>query len=288
MNTEMLIIIHLAMVLLTVTVLSIAVWRKKSQEINELDDVNQALLSQIEELQALNDDRSVLQEQVSEDFQDLDDAVEVEFNENLEYTQENISELTELVKENQHLIQETEGFLKDKQPDIEAALQELIKLKALLNTAEKSIDKHKKKFKKSEENSKELKAKVRTLSKKILTLGSLEISEGRLKKDKTRLMERIAQLKDKYESQKVIEKNLKNELKTSFRASEVQAMRENLKQTEEKLKQTMIEKAFIEQHFLELAHDQDPAELDKELKRVKRELKQLEKGIIDMSNELDN
>ncbi|NVK36625.1 MAG: hypothetical protein HWE18_01755 [Gammaproteobacteria bacterium] len=288
MNTEMLIIIHLAMVLLTVTVLSIAVWRKKSEEINELDDVNQALLSQIEELQALNDDRSVLQEQVSEDFQDLDDTVEVEFNENLEYTQENINELTELVKENQHLIQETEGFLKDKQPDIEAALQELIKLKALLNTAEKSIDKHKKKFKKSEENSKELKAKVRTLSKKILTLGSLEVSEGRLKKDKTRLMERIAQLKDKYESQKVIEKNLKNELKTSFRASEVQAMRENLKQTEEKLKQTMIEKAFIEQHFLELAHDQDPAELDKELKRVKRELKQLEKGIIDMSNELDN
>lgn len=288
MNTAQLIIVQLAMVIMTIAILAAAIWRKKSQEINELDDVNQALLSQIEELQALNDDRSALQEHVAEDFQDMNDAVEVEVTDNLEYTANNISELTDLVQENQQLIQETEDHLKHEKPDIEAALQELTKLKSLLDKAEKSIDKHKKKLSKSEDNSKELKAKMRDLSKKILTMNSLEVSEGRLKKDKTRLMERISQLKDKYESQKVIEKNLKNELKTSFRASEVQDIRDNLKQTEEKLKQTMIEKAFIEQHFLELAHDQDPAELDKELKRVKRELKQLEKGIIDMSNELDS
>ena len=76
-------------------------------------------------------------------------------------------------------------------------------------------------------------------------------------------------------------RNLEDELKTSFRAGEVQAMKEELKDSEETLKRTMIEKAFIEQHFLELANNSDPVELDRELKRVKREMRQLEKGILD-------
>jgi len=189
--------------------------------------------------------------------------------------------MEKLVIEHRGILTELDGFLSQSDPDVGSARLEIDKLKALLATTEKGILEYKARLNKSETSVKSLKGNMRELSKQILTMNSLEVSEGRLKRDKTRLMDRMSKLEDKYENEKVLAKNLENELKTSFKAGEVQAMKDDLRNTEEQLKRTMIEKAFIEQHFLELANNADPEELDRELKRVKREMRQLEKGILD-------
>lgn len=282
MTTEYLIIIELVIVIIGIIVLSVAIWRTQKKHIADLEEVNQALITQINDAQSIMDEKIATQEAISQEFEDLGDAVDIQVNNTLDYANNNISDMSRLVMEHMKVLNDADFFLSQGKPDISSAKKELERLKGLLGITEKSILDNKNKLKKSEENIQTMKAKMRELSKQIQTLNSLEVSESRLKRDKTRLMERISEMKDHHNSQKVIERNLKNELKTSYRASEVQAMRDELKQTEEKLQQTLVEKSFIERHFLELAAQEDPEKLNNELNRVKREMKQLEKGILDL------
>jgi len=123
---------------------------------------------------------------------------------------------------------------------------------------------------------------MRKLSQRVLSMGGLEVSEGRLRKDKQRLMKRVDELKEKYEDQRLISKNLEQELKTSFRANEVQAMRDELKEAESQLTRMASEKKFIEQHFLELSEQGNPQALKEELERAKREIQLLEQTVLEM------
>ena len=282
MSTELIIILELLAVLVIVLLVSVVLWRDKSHEIVELREVNEALMAQLEQMQGVIDGKNENHEQVAEKFQDLDDELDTQVTSTLDNANANLGDMERLVLEHRGVLTELDYFLNQSDPDVTSAKQEIDKLKNLLGTTEKEIFNQKDRLTSSESNVKKLKGKMRELSKQILTMNSLEISEGRLKRDKTRLMDRMTELEDKYESQKIIARNLENELKTSFKAGEVQAMKEELKQSEEALKRTMVEKAFIEQHFLELANNSDPEELDKELKRVKREMRQLEKGILDI------
>lgn len=285
MTTEYLIILELALVLVSILVLSIAIWRAQNKHIRELEELNQALVDQLNDIQEVMDAKNKTQAAMTQEFEDLGDAVDIQVDNTLDYANSNISDMSRLVLENMKLLNDTDYYLAQANPDIESARKEIQKLKDLLGLTEKSIIENKSKLKQSEENIQTMKAKMRELSKQIQTLNSLEVSESRLKRDKNRLLARIEKLQNKHDSQKVIERDLKNELKTSYRASEVQAMRNELKQTEDKLQRTLIEKSFIEQHFLELAAQEDPEKINDELKRVKREMKQLERGILDMANE---
>ena len=282
MSTELIIILELLAVLVIVLLVSVVLWRDKSHEVIELREVNEALIAQLEQMQAVIDGKNKSHEDVAEKFQDLDDELDTQVTSTLDSANTNLGQMERLVLEHRGVLTELDYFLNQTDPDVSSARQEIDKLKALLGVTEKEIYSQKELLTHSESNVKSLKDKMRELSKQILTMNSLEISEGRLKRDKTRLMDRMTELEDKYESQKIIARNLENELKTSFKAGEVQAMKEELKHSEETLKRTMVEKALIEQHFLELANNADPAELDKELKRVKREMRQLEKGILDI------
>lgn len=282
MSTELIIILELLAVLVIVLLVSVVLWRDKSHEVRELREVNEALIAQLEQMQAVIDGKNKSHEDVAEKFQDLDDELDTQVTSTLDTANTNLGQMERLVLEHRGVLTELDYFLNQTEPDVSSARQEIDKLKTLLGVTEKEIYSQKELLTNSESNVKSLKGKMRELSKQILTMNSLEISEGRLKRDKTRLMDRMTELEDKYESQKIISRNLENELKTSFKAGEVQAMKEELAQSEETLKRTMVEKAFIEQHFLELANNADPAELDKELKRVKREMRQLEKGILDI------
>ena len=274
LSTELIIILELIAVLVIVSLISIVLFRDKKHEVSELKDINQALLAQLDQMQSLLDDKNASQDQVVEKFQDLHDT--------LENANASLGDMERLILENRAVITDLDYFLNESEPDVKSAKSEIKKLKDLLASTEKEILNQKDQLNHSKTDVKSLKEKMRALSKKILTMNSLEVSEGRLKRDKSRLMDKMAELKEKYESQKIVARNLEDELKTSFKAGEVQAMREELKDSEETLKRTMIEKAFIEQHFLELANNSDPVELDRELKRVKREMRQLEKGILDI------
>lgn len=281
MSTELIIILELIAVLVIVLLVSVVVWRDKTSEATELREVNQALMSQLEQMQGVLDGKNETHEKVAESFQDLDDELDEQVTTTLDNANANLGDMEKLVIEHRGILTELDGFLNQSEPDVSNARLEIDKLKALLATTEKGILDYKARLNQSETSVKSLKGNMRELSKQILTMNSLEASEGRLKRDKTRLMDRMSKLEDKYENEKILAKNLEKELKTSFKAGEVQAMKDDLRNTEEQLKRTMIEKAFIEQHFLELANNADPEELDRELKRVKREMRQLEKGILD-------
>lgn len=281
LSTELIIILELIAVLVIVSLISIVLFRDKKHEVSELKDINQALLAQLDQMQSLLDDKNASQDQVVEKFQDLDDELDAQMHDTLDNANASLGDMERLILENRAVITDLDYFLNESEPDVKSAKSEIKKLKDLLASTEKEILNQKDQLNHSKTDVKSLKEKMRALSKKILTMNSLEVSEGRLKRDKSRLMDKMAELKEKYESQKIVSRNLEDELKTSFKAGEVQAMREELKDSEETLKRTMIEKAFIEQHFLELANNSDPVELDRELKRVKREMRQLEKGILD-------
>lgn len=281
LTTELIIILELLAVLVIVSLISIVLFKDKKHEVNELKDINQALLAQLDQMQTLVDDKNASQDQVVEKFQDLDDELDSQMNATLDNANASLGDMERLILENRAVITDLDYYLNESEPDIKSAKVDIKKLKDLLASTEKEILNQKDQLNHSKTDVKTLKEKMRDLSKKILTMNSLEVSEGRLKRDKSRLMDKMAELKEKYENQKIMARNLEDELKTSFRAGEVQAMKEELKESEETLKRTMIEKAFIEQHFLELANNSDPVELDRELKRVKREMRQLEQGILD-------
>jgi chromosome segregation ATPase len=278
MSTELIIIFELVAVLVIVLLVSVVLWRDKSSEVGELSEVNQALMTQLEQMQAVLDGKKTNQELVLEKFQALDDELDEQVNATLDSASANLGDMERLVLEHKSVLTELEYFLNESDPDIKNAKLEIQKLKNLLVKTEKEIVGNKKDLSSSEIKVKTLKEKMRDLSKQIITLNTLEASEGRLKRDKTRLMGRMDDLKEKHEIQKVITRNLENELKTSFKAGEVQAMRDDLRRTEETLNRTMIEKAFIEKHFLELVNDANPEEIDREIKRVDREMRQLQEG----------
>lgn len=285
MSTEFIIILELVAVQVIVLLISVVLLRDKTVESKEIREVNQALIEQLDQMQAILDGKKENQEKVAESFEDLGDALDEQIDHAMDDANNNIGDMERLVLQHRSILQDLDVSLNSAEPDINSAKSEIKKLKTLLATTEKEIIGQKNKLHRSESDVKSLKTKMRDLSKQILTLNSLEVSEGRLKKDKNRLMDRMEALKEKYDSQKIIARNLENELKTSFKAGEVQAMRDDLRETEETLKRTMIEKAFVEQHFLELANGADAEELDRELKRVKREMRQLEKGILEQNEQ---
>jgi chromosome segregation ATPase len=281
MSTELIIILELVAVLVIILLISVVVWRDKSSEIAELREVNQALIVQLEQMQSILDAKKDNQESVNEKFRDLEDELDEQINDNLGESDISLGNMERILNEQKETLTGLDNLLKQPEPDVEASKLEIIKLLKQLSNNEDLLASNRLDLKDSAEKVKGLKQKMRDLSKEIISLNTLEASENRLKRDKTRLAGRIDEIKEKYENQKIIARNLKNELKTSFKASEVEAMKNDLKNTEEQLRRTIIEKTFIEQHYLELANNDDPEELNRELKRVHREIKQLEKSILD-------
>jgi chromosome segregation ATPase len=281
MSTELIIILELVAVLVIILLISVVVWRDKSSEIAELREVNQALIVQLEQMQSILDAKKDNQESVNEKFRDLEDELDEQINDNLGESDISLGNMERILNEQKETLTGLDNLLKQPEPDVEASKLEIIKLLKQLSNNEDLLASNRLDLKNSAEKVKGLKQKMRDLSKEIISLNTLEASENRLKRDKTRLAGRIDEIKEKYENQKIIARNLKNELKTSFKASEVEAMKNDLKNTEEQLRRTIIEKTFIEQHYLELANNDDPEELNRELKRVHREIKQLEKSILD-------
>jgi chromosome segregation ATPase len=281
MSTELIIILELIAVQVIVLLVSVVVWRDKTKEIHALREVNQALVGQLDQMQSLIDGKNESHEEVAESFKNLDSEFNGQVTETLDDANSSLGKMERLMSEHRTILTGLDDVLNQPDPDLISARSEIEKLKVLLESTDNEIVIHKDQLNKSEMKVNTLKDKMDGLSSQILTMNSLEISEGRLKREKNKLLKRMAELEDKYESEKILAKKLEGELKTSFKAAEVQSMRDDLQNTEEALKRTVVEKEFIEQHFLDLANNDDPEELNRELKRVKREMRQLEKGILD-------
>jgi len=167
--------------------------------------------------------------------------------------------------------------------------EELKALKKSLDESKHKVLVQKNELKTTKRYLKDLKEKVRNLSKKVLSMSGLEIREKRLLRDKMKLKEKFDEVKSKYENKLLSNKKLELELRTSFRAEEVQAIKDELKVSEEALVRAMNEKQFIEQEYLSLDKNSlSQQEFKVELERAKREIKLLEATVLEMDKEAND
>ncbi len=284
MTTEHMIILELVTVLVMVSMISLVLWRDKNRVIAELSEVNDALIEQIEALEAHTGEHKMAYLAATKGFESIEKDIESHLDQVLAGSENDFSDMEALLDQQDKVVSE----LRDgaEQWANKNIIKELDTLTRLLEESKKKITSQKTELAAQKVKTKELKVKVRELSKKAASIEGLEIREKRLIRDKNRIIAKFNEIKDKYEGQRAIARKLEKELKTSFRAEEVKAMRGELKDNEDALKRALAEKNFIEQHFLELdENSEEEALLLSRLERAKREIEMLEKTVLDMDKE---
>lgn len=280
MQLSTLIIVQLCLFLVAALVGIWLQWRTKRAEIADLIEQNRALMGLLEDQQTHNAGRASQEKALLAQLASAEEDVQAQLaaqdnpaQQELEHLQEHFeSEKAKLV-----------AYLKEGEFD-RTKLQKMVEqLSQKLERASEIIEGQRISQQELKEQSKELQRKLRSLSADLLRLNSLRVSRDRLERDKVRLKERLDQLEKSYQNEKLLTQNLQQELKTSFRASEVMAIRDELKKAEELLQRTLAEKEFIEQHFLELS-EHDPEQLQQELERKRREIALLESTVLDMDS----
>ena len=281
MSISLIVIAQLSILLVAAVAMLILQWKSRRREITDLLEQNKTLMLLVEDQQSHNELHSnqeqSLVRQLTEAEQDLNQQIVAQENpaaKELEHLQEHFQ------TEKERLV----VYLKEGELDRTQLQQMVESLTRKLERAGEIITQHQLTQRQQKELSKTLKNKLSSLSADLIKLKSLGVTRDRLERDKTRLKERLEQLDKKYQEERLLTQNLQQELKTSFRASEVAAMRDELKNTEELLQRTLAEKEFIERHFLEIA-EEGPEHLQQELERKKREIALLEIAVLEMDSE---
>ena len=281
------VIMELATVLIIIVFISVVVWRDKNSLIIELTLINEGLLAQIGALEAQIKEHTQAESVISSGFDEISKDIDQGLSQSIDENLESWMEMEYMLKKQDALVEDLQAkldspFELDK-PYLE---KELKTLKKSLEKSQRTTLIQKNEITTAKRNLKSLREKVRDLSKKVLSMSSLEIREKRLLRDKVKLKEKFDEVKSKYESKLVSNKKLELELRTSFRAEEVQAIKDELKTSEEALSRAMSEKQFIEQEYLSLDKNSlSHQELTMELERATREIKLLESAVVDMDRE---
>ncbi len=288
MDTAYIVITELIAVIIIMAAIGFVVIRDKKSEIVDLKEVNDSLMQKIEELQELVREHREGEQEIADGFFEVGQDISQGIDGILDSTADEWSEMERIgdeqlasLKHMRELIDLSEEF--DQELDVASLKARIKDLERSLERAVRRAKIQKRELDTAKNNSKLLKDKVNELSRRILSMGALEIREKRLQRDKERLKNRLAEMKNKYETQKGIATNLKSELKTSFRASEVNNLKDELKSAEDELQRTLAEKKFIESHFVSLDEiAKDGEDMRMELDRARREIQTLEQTVIEM------
>lgn len=288
MDTAYIVITELIAVIIIMAAIGFVVIRDKKSEIVDLKEVNDSLMQKIEELQELVREHREGEQEIADGFFEVGQDISQGIDGILDSTADEWSEMERIgdeqlasLKHMRELIDLSEEF--DQELDVASLKARIKDLERSLERAVRRAKIQKRELDTAKNNSKLLKDKVNELSRRILSMGALEIREKRLQRDKERLKNRLAEMRNKYETQKGIATNLKSELKTSFRASEVNNLKDELKSAEDELQRTLAEKKFIESHFVSLDEiAKDGEDMRMELDRARREIQTLEQTVIEM------
>ncbi len=276
--------------MVVIIAVGVVIWRDKKSEIKELTEVNEALVRQLEEMQSLVGEHSQGNEDVANHLAALSKQVHLEVDTMVNDAGAMWVEMETLADEQLVQIKTIQELAADEAALDIVQLQKHIKeLEKSLSIAQKKASRQAKDLNKSRDTAKELKDKVKDLSRKVMELNSLSAKEQRLQREKERLKDRLTKMKEKYEHEKVVARNLRQELKTSFRADEVKGLRDELNNAEQELERSLAEKRFIETHFVsldEVAREKD--KIQEQLERAKREIETLERSIIEMDEAEQN
>lgn len=281
MSISLIVIAQLSLLLVAAVVALIMQWKSRRRELADLIEQNKTLMLLLEDQQSHNELHSTQEQSLVRQLT----AAEQDLNRQI-LAQDNPAE-KELEHLQAHFQSEKErlsAYLKEGELNRNKLQQMVGSLTHKLDRASEIIAQHQQTQRQQKEQSRALKKKLSSLSADLIKLKTLSVTRDRLERDKIRLKERLQQLEKKYQEERLLTQNLQQELKTSFRASEVAAMRDELRNSEELLQRTLAEKEFIERHFLEIA-EEGPEHLQQELERKKREIALLEIAVLEMDNE---
>jgi len=287
MTTEYMVILELITVLIVMASISVVVWRDKNSLIIELTLINEGLLEQINALESQINEHVEAETVISKGFEEVSDDIDHCLSHVLDDSEENWMQM-------EYLLGKQDSIVSDLQEKLDSPLELDTKyLQKELKTLKKSLEKSQRKtlvqqneLKTAKRNIKTLKEKVSKLSRRVLSMGGLEIREKRLLRDKAKLKDKFDEVKSKYETKLLSNKKLELELRTSFRAEEVQAIKDELKTSEEALGRALTEKQFLEQEYLSLDKTNlSQEELAVKLERAVREIELLENTVVDMDKE---
>jgi hypothetical protein len=284
------VIMELGTVLVIIIFIGVVVWRDKNRFIIELTLINEGLLAQIDALEAQIKEHRQAEAEISGGFDEIAKGIDQGISHAVDKSQENWMQMERLLTDQDALVEGLQEKLNSSseldKPYIEA---ELNALKKSLDESKHKVVTQKNELKTTKRNLKDLKEKVRNLSKKVLSMSGLEIREKRLLREKIKLKEKFDEIKSKYEGKILSNKKMELELRTSFRAEEVQAIKDELKTSEEALLRAMSENKFLEEEYLSLDENSlTQQELKMELERATREITLLESTVIDMDEESKN
>jgi len=281
------VILELITVLIVMAFISVVVWRDKNSLIIELTLINEGLLEQINALESQINEHVEAETVISKGFEEVSGDIDQCLSHVLDDSEENWMQM-------EYLLDKQDTIVSDLQEKLDSPLELDTKyLQKELKTLKKSLEKSQRKtlvqqneLKTAKRNINTLKEKVSKLSRRVLSMSGLEIREKRLLRDKAKLKDKFDDVKSKYETKLLSNKNLELELRTSFRAEEVQAIKDELKSSEEALGRALTEKQFLEQEYLSL----DKTNLSQEalavkLERAVREIELLENTVVDMDKE---
>jgi len=287
MTTEYMVILELITVLIVMAFISVVVWRDKNSLIIELTLINEGLLEQINALESQINEHIEAETVISKGFEEVSGDIDQCLSHVLDDSEENWMQM-------EYLLDKQDTIVSDLQEKLDSPLELDTKyLQKELKTLKKSLEKSQRKtlvqqneLKTAKRNIKTLKEKVSKLSRRVLSMGGLEIREKRLLRDKAKLKDKFDEVKSKYETKLLSNKKLELELRTSFRAEEVQAIKDELKTSEEALVRALTEKQFLEQEYLSLDKTNlSQEELAVKLERAVREIELLENTVVDMDRE---
>ncbi len=253
----------------------------------ELSLINEGLLAQISALESQVKEHTQAEAAISNGFSELSKDIDQDISFALDESEEGLMQMEYLLDKQDTLVGDLQSKL-DSSTELDKPLleKELKALKKSLKDSRYKVLTQKDELTITKVKLKNLKEKVRNLSKKVLSMSGLEIREKRLLRDKMKLKKRFEDVKNKYESKIVSNKKLEQQLRTSFRAEEVQAIKDELKISKEALGRAISEKKFLEEEYLSLDENAlSQQELKNQLDRATREIKQLESTVVDMDRE---
>ncbi len=287
MTTEYMVILELITVLIIIVLISVVLWRDKNSLIIELTLINEGLLAQIDALEAQINEHKEAESVISKGFNEVTGDMDQCLSQVVEDSEENWMQMEYLLGKQDTIVNDLQEKLDSPfELDKKYLEKELKNLKKSFEKSQRKILVQKNELKTAKRNIKTLKEKLANLSKKVLSMSGLEIREKRLLRDKMKLKEKFDEVKRKYESKLMSNKKLEMDLKTSFRAEEVQAIKDELKTSEEALSRAISEKQFLEQEYLSLDRNTlSQEDLATKLERATREIELLENTVVDMDKE---
>lgn len=282
------VLLEVGFALLTVIVVMFVVLRDRKQEIAQLQALNEQLLAQAAALHEHNENRKQVEVDAAGELELAMEHLDSGWDGQHRQTDEDIQLLAEHMEEHKKQV-DVAMLLAEKDGVNEELRLQIRVMQTSLTKGKNQFDKTRKELERAKTNLTDLRNRMKEAGRKLQKLSVLENKEGRLQRDREQLKKRLDAMRAKHSEQSGIIKTLRKELNKNIQpdnSAELENLRSELEKSEQALQRALLEKKFIESHFIsldEIAQDSD--RMREELDRAKREIQTLEKSVLEFRDE---